>query len=279
MPRNYKKAVKRPSPSGLPCRRCGALESSGWRGINSRLCAKNTCKAEAAAESGHTVTEKQVPPVHESGDASSKAVPMAHDAVAVPLTAPIHGVPLAVPVPVAAVASTAIAAHLAQATAVPLSAPLVGVPTAAPLIPVAPTAPAAGTKRAAARVPLSAISGNTPRTPDRRKQDDAAEATGDGCGLCTYERERQANIERNAKKLRELGLDAMGVEGLRVPRPPPKPRAPPKPPPPTDRNTRSSGAASAAVAPTARQGWHKSQISVYETLFVGLDGIAHAVLA
>ena len=93
MPRNYTKAVKRPSPSGLPCRRCGAHESSGWRGINSRLCAKNTCKAEAAAESAHAPerpcqTEKQVPPVHESGDASSKAVPMAHMtiAVAVPLT-------------------------------------------------------------------------------------------------------------------------------------------------------------------------------------------------
>ena len=162
MPRHYKKGVK-PSPSGLPCRRCGAQESSGWRGINSLLFASKGCKDEAAAEAAHHCQpcEQQAAQVQQSANVSTKEVPMAHifaAAAAVPLTAPIHGVPLAVPLPVAAVAFIAnhtAVAHLPQAMAMPIS-------TAAPPIPIAPTAPASGIKRAAPRVPLGTVGGNAP---------------------------------------------------------------------------------------------------------------------
>ena len=49
MPTTYEPGVLRPSPSGLPCCLCGASTSSGWRGENSRWCAKSKCKDAATA--------------------------------------------------------------------------------------------------------------------------------------------------------------------------------------------------------------------------------------
>ena len=37
----------RPSPSGLPCRKCGRTTSSAWRGPGMRWCAKSKCSEEA----------------------------------------------------------------------------------------------------------------------------------------------------------------------------------------------------------------------------------------
>jgi hypothetical protein len=292
MPRTYQPGVK-PSPSGLPCRHCGATTSSGWRGINSRLCArtKTGCKDEAAAEAAcqpwqPPPSQPAVPTAGCVPVAPALHVPRAVVVTALPLTAPVDGLPMAAPL-VAVACAELLPERVATASAVPLVTPdTIGVPLAAPPVAVPPAvAPVAGAKRAAARVPLGEVNGNVqaakrhaaavrravpPATavpaaaaaapPAARGSvvspvaaEPAAEQRGAGAAdeLSAYELQRQANIERNAAHLRGLGIHG-AVEGLRAPpRPPPKPRAPPKPPPPTSRTMRSAAATVAARAPAA----------------------------
>ena len=239
MPRTYKPG-KKPSPSGLPCRRCGATESSSWHGAESRLCAtrKTGCMDEAAAEAACR-RAAALPIV-----TAAMPMPAAVVSAAVPIAAPVFGLPMAAP-PI-----TVACAHEQPAMAVSLAAPVPHVPMAAPPVAIAPFVPAAGTKRAAPRAPLGAVDGNAP--PAKKREQGAARAAADEPELSAYERQRLENIARNAATLRELGLDADGVQGLRAPpRPPPKPRGPPKPPPPTSRTSRSATQAAGAAAPAA----------------------------
>jgi hypothetical protein len=248
MPRTYQPGVK-PSPSGLPCRHCGATTSSGWRGINSRLCArtKTGCKNEAAAEAA---CQPWQPPPSQPAVPTAGCVPVAPAlpmpravvATALPLTAPVDGLPMAPPL-VAVAYAELLPERAANASAVPLVTPhTIGVPMAAPPVAVPPAVPpVAGAKRAAARVPLGAVNGNvqaakrhaaavrravapaaavpaaaaaappaargsvaSPVAAEPAAEQRGAEQRGAGAAdeLSAYELQRLANIERNAAHMR-----------------------------------------------------------------------------
>ena len=49
----------RPSPSGLACILCGRTESSSWRGVDSRWCARKGCKEAALADARSEAARKE----------------------------------------------------------------------------------------------------------------------------------------------------------------------------------------------------------------------------
>ena len=222
MPRVYKKGVKRPSPSGLPCFLCGNTESSSWRGPNSRWCARTAtgCKeagiAASAAEAAVCV-EAVPPPFKAVGTIISapcvRGAPIGDltIAMAVPLLAPSDA-PLAEP-PVALVAAVAAAATCGRAApAAPAVLPMAVATTAVEPAAAQPLLPLAKAPR---RVPLGTVDANArPTKKVRNKQEPAP--------LSAYEMQRDANVQRNQAVLRELGL--VDDEPLIPPKPPPQPR-------------------------------------------------------
>jgi hypothetical protein len=227
MVRSYKPGNDKPSPSGLACRGCGATTSSGWRGHDSRLCARRRCSEKAADEARAAacgLCEEQLALAPTNGAPFAIAVMMPSAAVitvtAMPLAAPVPGMPMAAP-PIA-MATTAAAA--------PAVEPKAAEPKAAPGKPPTPLPSAQP-----APLPLRAVDGNA-----QRKRARAADAPSEPSA---YELERLANVERNNGVLRELGL--LNEQ----PEPPPRrPRGLPKPPPPTSRRLRSATSAPAAAA-------------------------------
>jgi hypothetical protein len=227
MVRSYKPGNDKPSPSGLACRGCGATTSSGWRGHDSRLCARRRCSEKAADEARAAacgLCEEQLALAPTNGAPFAIAVMMPSAAVitvtAMPLAAPVPGMPMAAP-PIA-MATTAAAA--------PAVEPKPAEPKAAPGKPPTPLPSAQP-----APLPLRAVDGNA-----QRKRARAADAPSEPSA---YELERLANVERNNGVLRELGL--LNEQ----PEPPPRrPRGLPKPPPPTSRRLRSATSAPAAAA-------------------------------
>jgi hypothetical protein len=228
MVRSYKPGNDKPSPSGLACRGCGATTSSGRRGHDSRLCARRRCSEKAADEARAAacgLCEEQLALAPTNGAPFAIAVMMPSAAVitvtAMPLAAPVPGMPMAAP-PIA-MATTAAAA--------PAVEPKAAEPKAAPGKPPTPLPSAQ-----LAPLPLRAVDGNA-----QRKRARAADAPSEPSA---YELERLANVERNINGvLRELGL--LNEQ----PEPPPRrPRGLPKPPPPTSRRMRSATSAPAAAA-------------------------------
>lgn len=280
MPRLYVHGV-RPSPSGLACILCGRTESSSWRGVDSRWCARKGCKEAALADARSEAacnTCEELPAKAQLAVQPARLLPadttisdpvvrgdMLGDmpfAFAVPLTTPVD-VPMAkppvaitaavakpkfvlVPVPAPAPLATQPVATATSSAAAPPPLPLATrqptIATSCDELPASGAPPAQSQKRREASRPLP---------PAKRKP--LAAVSGNSPRLVPYEVERLARIARNKEKLRELGLDdnpRLCDDARRREKVAARPR-PPKPTPPT--TTRTLRSAVVAVADQREQ--------------------------